>query len=333
MPTYRQWRILFLLVLVCIMSVVVYYRLTSLQTDILPNLDANAPVVPVKNNPPNPPAAPPPESGNDIEQLVTLINQERSANGLPQLALMSALSNAAIHNSQIAASQNTLETGIDPGRLAIESGYHYGDLQQTTISTARLTAADTFARWMNNQNIRGSLLNGAYADIGLGRTPSASGEYYYTMLLATPLVLTAPGADLRNPGGASQSGQSQEMLRLLNDARRAQNLRPLTMNSGLTRAALSHSEDQAARDVMSHEGGDGSFVDARINATGYEWGGVGENVLARGDLHASAAFDQWWNSPDHYINMMNADFNEIGLAYAVSGSGQYYYTMVLATRR
>ncbi len=84
-------------------------------------------------------------------------------------------------------------------------------------------------------------------------------------------------------------------------------------------------------DQMTHDGSDGSQPADRITKTGYVWSTVGENVLQRWDVNAAGAYDQWWNSPPHHQNMMNPVFTEIGLAYARSASGKYFYTMELGT--
>jgi len=143
-------------------------------------------------------------------------------------------------------------------------------------------------------------------------------------LLATPVFPDATSATVFDDSDA-------EILRLLNAARMEQGFTPLMVNALLVRAATDHSADQARRDVMSHDGSDGSTLGDRVNRVSYRWGGVAENVLMRWDTLASEAFDQWWNSPGHYQNMMNPDYTEIGIAHERSASGSYYYTMVLGT--
>jgi len=139
-----------------------------------------------------------------------------------------------------------------------------------------------------------------------------------------PNITSTPSDD------ASQNSQAVAILALVNAARNTAGLSGLRLNEQLTQAALLHSQDQAAQDVMSHDGSDGSKPDTRVTQTGYTWHIVGENVLERGDLDASAAYNQWWDSPPHHENMMNPQFTDIGLGYARSASGRFYYTMVLA---
>lgn len=330
MGNYRLWRILFLAVLVVIMAVVVALRLNLLATVTLPDLNRPVslpqPVIISQGND----APPIIESPDDLNQITALINEQRSANGIALLWLDAALSEAARQSSEAAARQNSISPVVDIARLALDAGYRYSTIQQTMITTARLNTKDTFDAWWNTEDIRSVLLTMEFSDIGIGRTPAMSGDYYYAILLASPSVLTAPGADSRAVGDASPSGQSRVILDLLNAARQSNNLRPLSLNSALIAAAQRHSDDQAARDLMTHDGSDGTHAAERASAAGYNWRTIAENVLMRLDLHAAGAFDQWWNSPDHLANMLNPDFTQVGIAYARSATGLYYYTMVLA---
>ncbi|RMG88091.1 MAG: CAP domain-containing protein, partial [Chloroflexi bacterium] len=130
----------------------------------------------------------------------------------------------------------------------------------------------------------------------------------------------------------AQDGQAWAILNLLNADRNAAGLHSLTMNTQLVAAAQRHSNDMANGDFLSHTGSDGSEFWERIADTGYNMTSGAENILFRWDLSAAGAYQQWWNSPGHYNNMMNANYVEIGIAWAQAASGKYYYTMVLATR-
>lgn len=130
-----------------------------------------------------------------------------------------------------------------------------------------------------------------------------------------------------------QANDETTLLNLTNQARIAAGAPALRLDSQLTQAAQAHSNDMAARNVLSHVGGDGSTLGDRVTRAGYTWQAVGENVLYRFDLSAQGAFDQWWNSSGHRTNMLNATYCDIGLAHARSSNGRYYYTMVLARRR
>src|SRR5207253_9511843 len=98
------------------------------------------------------------------------------------------------------------------------------------------------------------------------------------------------------PGGSSPDEQAKEILRLLNNARQAANLTPLTLDPKLTAAAMKHSQDEASTDTLSSDGSDGSNVGARVNREQYKWSSIAENLQASPEVHASKVFDQWWNN-------------------------------------
>ncbi len=130
----------------------------------------------------------------------------------------------------------------------------------------------------------------------------------------------------------AQDAQAWELLDLVNAARNAVGTHSLTMNTQLVAAAQRHSDDMALGDFLSHTGSDGSQFWQRMTDAGYNMSSGAENILQRWDLSAAGAFDQWWNSTGHRNNMMNADYVEVGVAWAMADSGSYYCTMVLGVR-
>lgn len=109
----------------------------------------------------------------------------------------------------------------------------------------------------------------------------------------------------------------------------------LAWNAALTQAALVHSEDMVAGNFFSHTGSDGSSAGQRATAAGYAWRTWGENIAA-GQVGVDAVVAAWMASPGHCANLMNARFEDIGLACVEGGSGnryRTYWTMVLGAAR
>ncbi|MBE9155514.1 CAP domain-containing protein [Nodosilinea sp. LEGE 06152] len=119
---------------------------------------------------------------------------------------------------------------------------------------------------------------------------------------------------------------AQELLRLVNAERQRVNAPPLVLNEKLTAAAQRHAQDMATSRRMSHTGSDGSTMRSRIDATGYRWSTIGENV-AMGQPTAAAVMSAWMNSPGHRQNILNPAFTELGVGQA-TGSGRIYWTQV-----
>jgi uncharacterized protein YkwD len=99
----------------------------------------------------------------------------------------------------------------------------------------------------------------------------------------------------------------------------------LVWNDKLTAAADAHSEDMAAKDYFSHTSADGRTLADRIDATGYAWTSVGENIAA-GYPTVDSVIDGWIASPGHCANLMNAGFAEVGVACVPGAAGDAYST-------
>ncbi len=91
----------------------------------------------------------------------------------------------------------------------------------------------------------------------------------------------------------------------------------------------------AAKNYFSHTSADGRTMGDRINATGYAWSGLGENIAA-GYVGIDSVMNGWVASDGHCANLMNPGFTEVGLA-CVPGSPtstyNTYWTMDLGKPR
>ncbi|MCF1648726.1 CAP domain-containing protein [Streptomyces indiaensis] len=132
------------------------------------------------------------------------------------------------------------------------------------------------------------------------------------------------GAD-SGPGTGSGSGGGPEaqVLALVNKERAAAGCAPLTANERLTRAADDYSDVMARSGVMSHTGPDGSTMTTRIEAAGYEWSTLGENI-AQGQADAASVMKSWMNSPGHRANILNCSFKELGVGVHFGDGGPWW---------
>lgn len=131
---------------------------------------------------------------------------------------------------------------------------------------------------------------------------------------------------------SGQDAVTESVLALVNSARNRVQIPSLQLSMELTSAAQRHSDDMAKSKQLDHIGSDDSQFWERMIDAGYILTNGAENILLRTDTNAQSVFNQWWNSPPHQANMMNADYVEVGIAYAQSSDGLYYFTMVLGTR-
>jgi RNA polymerase sigma factor (sigma-70 family) len=157
-------------------------------------------------------------------------------------------------------------------------------------------------------------------------TPTASAQ-------VTPSATAAPSAAPRTspqPTKAAPSTLEQEMLALVNQARKNAGCGAVHNDSRLAKAALGHSTDMAKRDYFSHETPEGVTPWDRARAAGYTQPS-GENIAA-GNTSAKATFQQWMNSPGHRANILNCDSKAMGVGRAAGASYRYYWTQMFGFR-
>jgi uncharacterized protein YkwD len=145
----------------------------------------------------------------------------------------------------------------------------------------------------------------------------ALGPYYLQVSAdrgSSPYRLKLSAAAAVSPetkGGQSFVGQ---VVELTNQFRAQNGLAPLTLNSKLSEAAQTHSQNMATQDFFSHTGKDGSSAGDRVSSTGYDWRTVAENIAA-GQRTPTEVVNSWINSPGHRANILNTTIREIGVGY------------------
>ncbi|MEA5570004.1 CAP domain-containing protein [Calothrix sp. UHCC 0171] len=130
----------------------------------------------------------------------------------------------------------------------------------------------------------------------------------------------------------------QQVLDLTNTERIKGGLQPLRLNHQLNQSAQNHSEDMALQDYFSHTGVNGSSAGDRATSAGYKFSSLGENIAA-GYITPEEVVQGWMSSPGHRANIMNANYQEMGLGYyylandAGNVNYNYYWTQDFGTSR
>ncbi|KAG7389386.1 hypothetical protein PHYPSEUDO_010514 [Phytophthora pseudosyringae] len=121
------------------------------------------------------------------------------------------------------------------------------------------------------------------------------------------------------------------MLYAVNKERAARGLPKLCNNIKMQKAAQVHSTDMARRNYLSHTGSDGSTMTSRVQAAGYHWTAVAENVAA-GQAAVTSVMSSWMSSSGHRANILSTKFKMFGCGYAYSSSSKYshYWTQDFA---
>ncbi|MEV8531552.1 CAP domain-containing protein [Streptomyces sp. NPDC051211] len=134
---------------------------------------------------------------------------------------------------------------------------------------------------------------------------------------------TARPAGTKPAGGGTADSAEATVLTLVNQHRREAGCAPLTTDPDLVEAARAYSATMAKSGVMSHTGPDGSTMTTRVEAAGYSWSRLGENI-AQGQRDARAVVDAWMKSPGHRANILNCGFTEIGVGVDRGAGGPWW---------
>jgi len=142
---------------------------------------------------------------------------------------------------------------------------------------------------------------------------------------SAPVDPTAPTDPSSDPSTLPAQGNefATLLLCLVNKERTSNNLKPLGLDARLVQASQGHSEDQARRRTMTHDGEDGSTPGKRVTKEGLSWRAVGENV-AYGYRDMVVTMKEWMDSPGHRANILNSKYTMFGGAVAYNGRTPYY---------
>jgi Ca2+-binding RTX toxin-like protein len=106
-------------------------------------------------------------------------------------------------------------------------------------------------------------------------------------------------------------------LQLVNEARANVGAKALTLDGELLDSSGAHSSWMDQTDTFSHTGINGSSAGDRMTSAGYGWQGWGENIAyASGPMTEATVLklhQMLMNSPGHYANIVNGNFEEIGI--------------------
>lgn len=113
------------------------------------------------------------------------------------------------------------------------------------------------------------------------------------------------------PADAGSQDNTQFAI-LLNDERGNVTAQSVVFNQTLTDVAQAHATDMAQNDYFSHTGQNGSSIADRVDASGYQYDWIAENLL-QGTTDEAVAVQAWMNSTPHRDAMLNPRAEEFGL--------------------
>lgn len=131
-------------------------------------------------------------------------------------------------------------------------------------------------------------------------------------LISFQFVLGFTGRSFPRVLGYAANISPEEVIRLTNIQRTNNGLAPLSSNSILSQAAIAKGNDMIAKGYWAHFAPDGTSPWSFFLSFGYRYRYAGEN-LARDFADASSAVNAWMNSPTHKENILNPNYQEVGI--------------------
>jgi len=123
----------------------------------------------------------------------------------------------------------------------------------------------------------------------------------------TPTV--SRSADLQAAGNSQQA----EMLGYINAARRAANLNPVVLDQELSAGAALKSKDMAVNGYFAHTSPTYGKVAKMMDDLGIDYNLAAENIAK--NYGVESAQQAFMESPGHRANILNPNFNEVGLGF------------------
>jgi len=154
---------------------------------------------------------------------------------------------------------------------------------------------------------------------------------WLVLLLASPVVLAE---EAKKSPKFEMTKDEQTLLKLLNEERTKAHLPVLKPHPLLFKAARTHAKNMAKQRKMEHVL-DGKKPAQRVEAAGYNWGKVSENIAMAedGEPPLTAIVKDWMESKTHRENLLDKKVSETGLGIARNDKGEIYYAQVFARPR
>lgn len=132
--------------------------------------------------------------------------------------------------------------------------------------------------------------------------------------------LIYPGQRITVPTlSSSTAAYEAEVVRLVNERRAEQGLKPLTQDWQLSRVARYKSQDMSELGYFSHTSPTYGSPFDMMKSFGISYRSAGENI-AKGYRTPEEVVNAWMNSPGHRANILNSSYTHIGVGYVNSGN-------------
>jgi uncharacterized protein YkwD len=122
------------------------------------------------------------------------------------------------------------------------------------------------------------------------------------------------------------SAIEEKLLEWVNMERTARNLNPLRFSQDLRNVAIKHSKDMASQQKLTHLSSSGKSYLDRLVEGGLYFIEIGENVAVSDTFDEEFIHQGFMESPEHRDNILNPEFDIIGIGVEYSEDQEYFVT-------
>jgi uncharacterized protein YkwD len=140
-----------------------------------------------------------------------------------------------------------------------------------------------------------------------------------------PTSVTTPDSSPIEETPAKELSYQEQVVELVNAERAKAGLSALTLESDLTKAAQIRAEETVTS--FSHTRPDGNSFSTVLAQSGISYRRAGENI-AYGYASPEAVVDAWMHSEGHRANILNSNYNKIGVGYYQTANGIKYWSQL-----
>ncbi len=237
-------------------------------------------------------------------ELLSLINNERAANGIAPLTIGSTELNAAAQaRAEELATNYSYNRPNGTREFTVLAEYGVNEIEVgENYWAASDSAEDVFATWNRYDFFRARMMSKDATHVGIGYYEGGEYGNYWVMIFTY-----APNT--------SNNQFAQELLTLVNNERTKNGLSALTLGDANLNAAAEKRAQEVAK-TASHTRPDGTNCFTVLGEYGVKQTGEGEGEnIGWGEASAQEVFDSWMASDSHRANILNPSATEMGVGY------------------
>lgn len=245
------------------------------------------------------------------KEVLNLINTRRESDNLPMFETGFELQESANIRAKEISHENSFSSIRPDGQDWITVTEEY-NVKYTAaveyIASGYKDPKELVDHFMSQEESKNNILGTEHNKVGIGFYKSESNIYWELIFV---------NDEAFNP--ISKEEYTREVLRLTNIERKNQGLSELKTNLALTTASKKRSTELVK--LFEHERPNGKNIFTVLDEYGIRYTTAGENI-AYGQTTPEDVVDGWMNSQGHRENILNGDFNKMGV-------GVYHYNGII----